>query len=101
MMDRYKVYKLSTGEEIIAEVFSILGEVIILKSPATIIMQRTEQGVGVGLAPFMPYAQEEKVTINKSAIVAESIPATNMVNEYSRIFGSGIQIAPASALAVA
>lgn len=101
MMDRYKVYKLSSGEEIIAEVFNILGEVIILKNPAIIIMQQTQQGMGIGLAPFMPYAEEEKVTINKSAIVAESTPATNMVNEYSRIFGSGIQIAPASALAVA
>lgn len=101
MMDRYKVYKLSSGEEIIAEVFNILGEVIILKNPAIIIMQQTQQGMGIGLAPFMPYAEEEKVTISKSAVVAEAIPATNMVNEYSRIFGSGIQIAPASALAAA
>jgi len=39
--------------------------------------------------------------LHKSAIASEATPATNMVNEYSRIFGSGIQIAPASALAVA
>ena len=100
-MDRIKVYKVVSGEEIIAEVFNVLGEVVVLKNPAVIVMQQTQKGVGVALAPFMPYAEEEKITLSKSAIVAETIPATTMVNEYSRIFGSGIQIAPASTLAAA
>ena len=96
-----KVYKLISGEEIIAEVFSVLAEVIDLKNPATIVIQQTQKGMGVGLAPYMPYAEDERVMLHKSAIASEATPATNMVNEYSRIFGSCIQIAPASALAVA
>lgn len=96
---KIKVFKLISGEEIIAEVFNVLGECIELKNPATIVIQQTQKGMGVGLAPYMPYAEDEKVTLYKAAIASEATPALNMINEYSRIFGSGIQIAPASVLA--
>jgi len=92
-----KVFKLVTGEDLIGEVFNVLAEITVLKDPAQIILQRTEKGMGVGLAPFMPYANEH-VKIYKSAIVAEVEPNIEMENEYRRIFGSGIQIAPAGSI---
>ena len=45
----------------------------------------------------MPYAGEE-IVLRKAAIAAEGNPEEKMQNEYRRIF-SGIEIAPASALA--
>jgi hypothetical protein len=83
-MNDIRVFKLISGEELIAQIFNHYDRHIELKKPASIVMQRTEQGVGVGLAPYMPYA-----TGNID---------TQLVNEYSRLFGSGIQIASASAL---
>jgi hypothetical protein len=92
-----KVYKLINGEEIIAEVFNYFDRTIELKNPATIVMQQTAQGMGVGLAPYMPYAKGN-VELHKQAIASEAEPDIKMENEYSRIFGSGIQIASAGAI---
>lgn len=97
-MSNVNVYKLVTGEEIIGEVFNRYDNYIVLKNPAQIILQRTEQGVGVGLAPYMPYVDGD-LNLNRTSILADGNPNQQMVNEYNRIFGSGIQIAPASALA--
>ena len=52
----------------------------------------------MALAPYMPYV-EGNLNLSKSAIAAEGEPNQQMQNEYNRIFGSGIQIASASALA--
>lgn len=92
------VFKIVSGEELIGEVFNPLGECVLIKNPAVVMMQRTEQGMGVALMPYLPYC-DGPVTFHKSALVAEGEPSQNMVNEYNRIFGAGIQIAPASALA--
>jgi hypothetical protein len=86
-----KVFKLLNGEELIANTeITDLGYT--LKDPAAIVIQQTAKGVGVALAPYMPYA-DSQITLYASAIVSESTPNRDMENEYSRIFGSGIQIA--------
>lgn len=92
------VFKLVSGEEMIGEVFNTFDQIEEIKNPAVVMLQRTEQGVGVALMPYMPYC-DGNINFHKSAIVAEGEPSKNMVNEYNRIFGAGIQVAPASALA--
>jgi hypothetical protein len=93
-----KVFKLISGEELIASVTSGSDAGYHVENAATIMLQQTEKGIGVGLAPYMPYAEDEKVYLFKHAIASEGTPAVAMRNEYSRMFGSGIEIAPASAL---
>lgn len=92
------IFKLVSGEEIIGEMFNFSDRNYEIKNPAVIIMQQTQQGMGIGLMPFMPYS-EGNVNLNKTTITADANPSQNMINEYNRIFGSGIQVAPASALA--
>ena len=94
------VYKMINGEEIIGEKFNTHTDIIELKEAAQIILQRDAKsgGVGVALAPYMPYALGN-VKFYKTAIMAEVEPTQELVNEYNRVFGSGIEIAPASALA--
>jgi hypothetical protein len=87
-----KVYKLINGEELIAEVFAHYDKHIELKSPAQIVMQQTKEGVGVALAPYMPYASGN-IELHRQAIASSATPDVKMENEYSRLFGSGIQIA--------
>jgi hypothetical protein len=86
-----KVFKLINGEELIAKT-KVTGIGYTLTEPAAIVIQRTEKGVGVALAPYMPYANSE-INLYSTAIVSESTPNVDMENEYSRIFGTGIQIA--------
>lgn len=91
------VFKITSGEEIIGEVFNPLGEVVEIKNPAVVMMQRTEQGVGIALMPYLPYC-DGNISFYRNCIVAEGEPSQNMINEYNRIYGAGIQVAPASAL---
>ena len=95
---KVRVFKLINGEEIISEIFNYYDQTVELKKPAQIVVQQTERGMGVGLAPYMPYV-EGNVSLYRNAIASEGEPVEQMQNEYNRLFGSGIQIAPASALA--
>lgn len=88
-----KAFKLLSGEDIISEIANGDREVFVLKNPAVIVVQRAEGGqVGVGLQPYTPFA-EGSVTLYKSSLIAEFEADINLVNEYNRIFGSGIVIA--------
>lgn len=91
-----KVFKMISGEELISECEET-GMGYKLENPATIMMQQTEKGVGVGLMPYMPYASG-KVTLYLSSIASDAAADPKMVNEYNRIFGSGIEVVTASAL---
>jgi hypothetical protein len=89
-----KVFKLVNGEELISNASGNGGNAYVLKDPAAIVIQQTQKGVGVALAPYMPYANSE-ITLYLTAIVSESTPNVDMENEYNRIFGSGIEIVSA------
>jgi hypothetical protein len=92
-----KVWRLINGDEIIGEVFNQFDQFVEVKNPAQIVLQKTEQGVGVGLAPTMPYV-EGIFKLMRAGIALEGDPNKQMANEYNRVFGSGIQVVPASAL---
>lgn len=97
-MNKVKVFKLINGEELISEVFNTYEGQYELKNPANIMLQPTQNGqMGVGIAPYMPYAAGN-VKLNWTAIASEAEPEQSMINEYNRIFGSGIEVVSASAL---
>jgi hypothetical protein len=98
-MSDVKVFKMINGEEIIAEVVKENVSYFELKNPANIMLQQTGNGqMGVGIAPYMPYATGN-VKLYVGAIASEAEPERSMINEYNRIFGSGIEVVSASALA--
>jgi hypothetical protein len=90
-MEKIKVFKLINGEEIISEIVKQFDDYLELKNPAQIVMQQTKDGVGVAMAPYMPYASQN-IELYKHAIASSAVPDVKMENEYSRLFGSGIQI---------
>jgi len=94
---KVKVFKLLDGTELIAEQVQTYDQFLELKAPAAIVLQQTERGVGVALAPYMPYV-EGNYRLMRSAMAVEGEPNLQMQNEYSRIFGSGIQIVPAGSI---
>lgn len=94
-MDKIVCLKLSSGEEVIGKLFDNNGVVIKLKDVASIVMMPGGQSgqVGLGLMPFLPYAEEKGIEFNKSFVMVEFDPGVDMLNNYNRMFGSGIQIA--------
>lgn len=95
-----KVFRLITGEDLISGIKERIEdnkEHYILDNPAVIVVQETKEGMQVGLVPYLPLINGD-IYLNKSLIVGEGNPDTQMENEYSRRFGSGIVLAGANAL---
>lgn len=91
-----KVYRLTTGEDIIGDT-EMTHNGLVIKNPAAIVVQRTQDGrVGMAFVPFAPFAKDNKVLIYQSGLMGEIEVDIEMTNEYNRIFGSGIVIAAAN-----
>ena len=89
-----KIFKMINGEVMMGDVddVHVNPEYYMINEPASVMLQERDGGVGVGIAPYMPYA-EGNIKIRTTAIAAEGEPDQKLVNEYNRLFGSGIVIA--------
>jgi hypothetical protein len=87
-----KIFKMINGEVMMGDITDVNPDYYIVNEPASVMLQERDGGVGVGIAPYMPYA-EGKISIRTTAIAAEGEPDQKLVNEYNRLFGSGIVIA--------
>lgn len=87
--------KLMSGEEVVGKLVERNIEYIKLKDVASIIMMPGGQTgqVGLGLMPFLPYAENKAFHFSRSLIMIDFDPNIDMLNNYNRMFGSGIQIA--------
>lgn len=52
---------------------------------------------GVGFAPYLAYSEEfdTGITLSKEDILCQTTPVLDILNQYNKMFGSGIQIVPA------
>ena len=70
---------------------------IVIEDPAQVAMMPSQGGapnsMSIGLLPWIPFSEESKFKIKKDKIVTTFTPSFYMINNYNRIFGSGIQIA--------
>ena len=96
-MDKIICLKLLSGEEVIGKFFEKTGVTTVIKDVASIVMMpgAAHGQVGLGLMPFLPYADEKKFGFAREHIMVEFEPGVDMLNNYNRMFGSGIQIASA------
>lgn len=90
-----KCFQLINGQDIIGDAVSDDEKTVTLKDPAAIhlVPQQNNTSFGVALMPFTPYAEFNKVTLHKDKIMLEFEPSGDLRNNYSRMFGSGIEIA--------
>lgn len=94
MIDDIVCYKLTSGEEVIGS--RVEGKNNTLKNVASVMMVPSSQNtgqIGLGLMPFLPYSEDETFTFNPTSIIIEHKPNIDLINNYNRIFGAGIQIA--------
>jgi hypothetical protein len=91
-----KLYKLITSEEVVGEAIED-GDNLIIKQPCAIMLlasRSTPDQHQMALVPYAGYTKEHSVKLKKSAIVWEAEVAEELYNQYSRIFGSGLEIVP-------
>jgi hypothetical protein len=94
-MEKIVCLKLLSGEEVAGKFVEKTDAATTLKEVASIVMMPgASQGqVGLGLMPFLPYAEEKTYKFNNAHVMVEFDPNVDMLNNYNRMFGSGIQIA--------
>lgn len=70
---------------------------ISIEDPAQVAMMPSQGGtpnsMSIGLLPWIPFSEESKFIIQKDKIVTSYTPSVDLINNYNRLYGSGIQIA--------
>lgn len=102
-MTNIKIIKLVTGEELIGEVVeahhTLDGNIDYeIKDVAIVQMVPTQTGVGLSLFPFAPYTEDKTHIFRGRHIILSMDPGIELINNYNKMYGSGIQIASAGSL---
>ena len=86
--------KMTSGEELIGTLVNEEENCIVIKDvSAVMMMQGQEPGqFRMGLMPFLPYAESETFVLSKDAVVCNFKPSLEMINNYNRKHGAGIQV---------
>ena len=94
-----KLLRLKSGEDIISDIVSENSENIKIKNPAMVMPLSDGRGnqVQVGLAPWMPFSESKEFELPRDWVLLLTEPASDIVNNYNQVFGSGIVIPKVSA----
>ena len=95
-----KLIRLITGEELISEVLND-NEKVVMKNPIRIVVMPNSSRdpkatPTIGFAPWIEFADTDKIELDKSHILYIVTPIQEFVNQYNSIHG-GI-VAPSSKL---
>lgn len=90
-----KLVTLKTNHTLLAEVDCTDDNQVVLKQPVQLVIQPTKDGPMMGFNPFLDYAEEflTGIKVSMDAVLTINTPTIELVNQYNKVFGSGIQIA--------
>lgn len=89
-----KIIKLVTGEELVGDV-TVNETSALIKQPCALQLMpspNSDQPM-MAMIPYAVYTEDHAVDVDIDKIVWMEKPATEMYNQYNRIYGSGIQLA--------
>jgi hypothetical protein len=81
-----KIFKLSTGEEIIADLVSVDSDSYIVCDTLAIILKPTNDGFTYGFIPWVPMVDGNK-KLSKNHVIFSEDPADDAKNAYAEMFG--------------
>ncbi len=81
-----KIVKLFNGEELIGEYDEKTN---VIKNPVIMIPVNKEQ---IAFQPWLPYAEDKEYQLKETMIIITATPSSTILNEYNRVFGSGIVV---------
>lgn len=94
MPDNIHIIKLSTGEEILAEILSSVagneGQIIV-KNPVRIVVipNKVDPKVpNIGFAPWMEFSSEKNISISNSHVIAKAEPIKEFIEQYKSMFSN-------------
>ena len=80
------IVKLFNGEELIGE---FNDNTNVIKNPVVMIPVNKEQ---IAFQPWLPYAEDKEYQLKDTMIIITATPSSTILNEYNRVFGSGIVV---------
>ena len=95
-MSSIQMVRLLSGEELLGDVEKLEDGSIIIREicqVATSYADPQQATAKIGIAPYLPYAETDKGISIKANYVGFIVkPVSELLNEYNKIFGSGIHI---------
>ena len=101
MISKIKCVRMPAGEELIGEIVAETDTTVTIKTPASVLIvpgQSNGPQFSIGLMPWLPYSDDNEFVLSRDKIVAIHTPNIDLINNYNRMFGSGIQIATAGSI---
>ena len=92
-----KLIRMRSGEDVVGEVTKENEEFLDIKDPAALMPMSggaNNAPLQMGMVPWQPFSKSKEFTIPRNWIVTISDPSDDIVDNYRRVFGSGIDIAP-------
>jgi len=96
------IVTLKTNHSLIGEVDCTKENKVIIKKPVQIYSQLGKDGESMmGFAPFLEFSEEFKtgVEFDMENVFCITTPVKPVINQYNKVFGSGIQLATPEELA--
>lgn len=88
-----KLLRLSTGEDMIADLQNFDEGGATVENPCIIyITQSQAGGHNVGMTRWMPYAADKTFLIERRFVVTIAEPAEDLAKQYDQVFGAGLII---------
>ena len=96
-----KLIRLSTGEDLIGEITNEGDDKVTIENPCMVYVRGNNGGnASIGITKWLPYVEAKTIDIDRKWIVVLTDPVQDLVNEFNKVFGSGIITAPASVLSI-
>ena len=91
-----KLIRMRSGEDVVGEVTKENEEFLDIKDPAALMPMSggASNTVQMGMVPWQPFSKSKEFTVSRSWVVTISEPAEDIVDNYRRVFGSGIDVPP-------
>jgi hypothetical protein len=91
-MSNVKIFRLTTGEDVIADKVDLVDNLLHLKNTFVIIPMQKQPGgpVQLQMSPYMPYSNDQVVVISKDKIITEVEPKAEILNSFKQSLGIGI-----------
>jgi len=89
-----KILKFMSGEEVVGDCTK-RGSKIFMDKPCAIVLinsKSTPDQHSMALIPYAAYTKDHKIEIEKRHVMWEADLEDDVLNQYNRLFGSGIQI---------
>jgi len=88
-----KLLRLTTGEDLIADVTS-QKDFFTFENPCLVYVQQGQPGKGaqIGMTRWMPYAENKEFTMDSKFVVTMAEPVEELRQQYDSVFGSGLII---------